>query len=62
MATYRKRKPSARALNAGLWVLRLLIGGSSFQGRCPPQRLRMGAVQNGDFQERCHSLAAFQAA
>ncbi len=25
MATYRKRKPSARALNSGLWVWRLFI-------------------------------------
>jgi hypothetical protein len=33
------------ALNSGLWVRHLLIGGSPFQGRCPPQRLTMGAVQ-----------------
>ena len=32
MAAYRKRKPSARALNSGLGVQRLLMGGSSLSG------------------------------
>jgi hypothetical protein len=34
------------ALNSGLWVRHLLIGGGpEDQGRCPPQRLTMGAIQ-----------------
>jgi hypothetical protein len=33
------------ALNSGLWVRRLLIGGAPFRGGAPPQRLTMGAVQ-----------------
>jgi hypothetical protein len=28
MAIYSKRKPSGKGLNSGLWVRRLLIGGS----------------------------------
>jgi hypothetical protein len=35
MATYRKRKPSAKALNSGLWVRRLFIGGWPLSGAVP---------------------------
>ena len=31
------------ALNSGLWVRRLLIGGSPFQGRCPASKANDGA-------------------
>ena len=30
------------ALNSGLWVRRLLIGGSPFQGRCPASEVNDG--------------------
>ena len=48
MAAYRKRKPSARALNSGLGVQRLLMGGSSLSGMGGGgiHRLTMDPVQN----------------
>ena len=33
------------ALNSGLWVRRLLMGGGPLRGGVPPQRLTMGPVQ-----------------
>jgi hypothetical protein len=41
MATYRKRKPSARALNSGLWVRRLFNSyGKDFAYLCHESNVR----------------------
>ena len=36
------------ALNSGLWLRRLLIGGRAFQGRCLAKRATMWAAQKNN--------------
>jgi len=43
---------ATRALNSGLWVRRLLIGRSPFQGRCPSSE-----VNDGDCSEKSDHLS-----